>query len=53
MGIRGEEEVICDFNKGGFCAVLGSETGLKWFIELVGVKVQFQLGSDDAFQDFR
>ncbi|KAK9540428.1 hypothetical protein VZT92_002882 [Zoarces viviparus] len=33
--IRGEEEVVGDFDEGSFCAVMRSESGLKWFIQLV------------------
>lgn len=35
-----------------FCAVLGSETRLKWFVEMVGVKVGFDLRGYGAFQYF-
>ena len=29
-----------------------AEAGLKCFIEVIGVKVGFQLGGDSSFQDF-
>ena len=33
--IRCDEEVVCDFNEGSLCAVVGSEARLKGFIELM------------------
>ena len=30
--LREEEKVLCDFDQGGDCAVMISESGLKWFV---------------------
>ena len=43
MGVRGEEEVVGAAEKGCFCAVMGPEAGLEWFIVVIGVKVGFEL----------
>ena len=34
-GVCGEEDVIGDFQEGCFCAVLGTETGLKRFKQVI------------------
>jgi len=50
--IRGEEEVVGDFEQSGFGAVVSSEAGLEYFIHAVGVEVLLELYCDGTFQYF-
>ena len=34
-GVCGEEDVVGDFQEGCFSAVFGTETGLKWFEQVI------------------
>ena len=34
-GVCGEEDVVGDFQESCFSAVLGTETGLKWFEQVI------------------
>lgn len=50
--VGGEEEIVCDFKEGCFCAMVWAETGLKCFEKLAGVKMMLELSDDCTFQDF-
>lgn len=50
--VRGKEEVVGDFKKGCFGAVLNTESRLKWFEYVFGVEMGFELGSDYTFKYF-
>ena len=51
--VRGEKEIICDFDKCSFSAVKPAETGLKLFEQSVRVKMRCNSGCNDTFKDFR
>lgn len=50
--VGSNEEIICDFKKGCFCAVVWTESGLKCFEELRGVEILMELCVYGAFQNF-
>ena len=50
--VGSKQEVICDFDMGGHIAVVGSETRLEGFEELMVGHVVLKLGSHCSFQDF-
>lgn len=50
--VGSNEEIICDFKKCCFCAVVRMESGLKCFEELRGVEMLVKLCDDGAFQNF-
>ena len=51
-GVGGDEQIICDFDEGGFCAMVDSEAGLKGFVELMVGHVLVELCGNCSFHDF-
>lgn len=48
-----EEEVIVDFEKSCFCAVIRSGAGLKWVEQFIGGEVGFDLVGTCSFKYFQ
>lgn len=51
-GVSCEKEIICNFYQGCFSAVIVAKTGLKWFIEVIVLKVDLKLCRYCPFQKF-
>ena len=49
---RSTEDIVGNFDEGCLCDVVGLETGLEGFIELMVGQVLVELGGDRSFQDF-
>ena len=51
-GVGGEEKVVGDFEECSFRTVVGAESGLECFIQVIGREVMFELSGYSAFQNF-